>query len=75
VTETACYEWPSQSLWPDLEEAQIFAIEWMLQYNHEGPNMVLGGLSPKQRLAMDRVALLPISVHSGEMTAPEGPVA
>ncbi|PMS14920.1 hypothetical protein C0Z18_29670 [Trinickia dabaoshanensis] len=27
-----------------------FATEWMWQYNHEPPNMGLGGMTPKQRL-------------------------
>jgi len=25
---------------------------WMWMYNHERPNMALGGMTPKQRLAM-----------------------
>jgi len=25
---------------------------WMWSYNHERPNMALGGFTPKQRLAM-----------------------
>jgi putative transposase len=29
---------------------QQFATEWMWQYNHERPNMGLGGVTPKQRL-------------------------
>ncbi|TYK68203.1 transposase, partial [Comamonas sp. Z1] len=26
--------------------------DWMWTYNHERPNMALGGFTPKQRLAM-----------------------
>jgi transposase InsO family protein len=28
------------------------AADWMWTYNHERPNMALGGFTPKQRLAM-----------------------
>jgi hypothetical protein len=33
-------------------EIQEFATEWMYKYNHQRPNMALGGIPPKQRLAM-----------------------
>ncbi|WP_152602020.1 IS3 family transposase, partial [Burkholderia paludis] len=49
---TVRYEWLSQYYWDDLEHIQQFATEWMWQYNHERPNMGLGGVTPKQRLAM-----------------------
>lgn len=48
---TARYEWLSQYYWDDLAHVQHFATEWMWQYNHERPNMGLGGVTPKQRLA------------------------
>ena len=35
-----------------IEEVQSFAIEWLWSYNHERPNMALGGFTPHQRLAM-----------------------
>jgi putative transposase len=28
------------------------ATQWMWTYNHDRPNMALGGITPKQRLAM-----------------------
>lgn len=49
---TVRYEWLSQYYWQDLDEVQLFATQWMYGYNHERPNMVLGGFTPKQRLAM-----------------------
>ncbi|CAB3774027.1 IS3 family transposase ISPa195 [Burkholderia paludis] len=49
---TVRHEWLSQYYWDDLEHIQQFATEWMWQYNHERPNMGLGGITPKQRLAM-----------------------
>ena len=46
------YEWLSQYNWTDLAEVQDFVTKWMLSYNHDRPNMALGGLTPKRRLAM-----------------------
>jgi putative transposase len=33
-------------------EVRDYATQWMWRYNHERPNMALGGITPKQRLAM-----------------------
>ncbi|MCF2133409.1 MULTISPECIES: IS3 family transposase [Mycetohabitans] len=49
---TVRYEWLSQYHWKDLEHVQRFATDWMWTDNHDRPNMALGGLTPKQRLAM-----------------------
>jgi putative transposase len=49
---TVRYEWLSQYHWSDLNEVRLHATQWMWQYNHERPNMALGGITPKQRLAM-----------------------
>jgi putative transposase len=49
---TVRYEWLSQYYWGDLEEVQLYATRWMYDYNHDRPNMALGGFTPKQRLAM-----------------------
>ena len=49
---TVRYEWLSQYYWGDLEEVRLFATNWMFDYNHNRPNMALGGITPKQRLAM-----------------------
>ena len=34
------------------EQVRQAAADWMWTYNHERPNMALGGFTPKQRLAM-----------------------
>lgn len=49
---TVRYEWLSQYHWYDLEHVQLAATQWMWSYNYERPNMALGGITPKQRLAM-----------------------
>jgi putative transposase len=46
------YEWLSQYNWSDLDEVRLHATQWMWQYNHERPNMALGVITPKQRLAV-----------------------
>ncbi|AAU91264.1 prophage LambdaMc01, ISMca4, transposase, OrfAB [Methylococcus capsulatus str. Bath] len=48
---TVRHEWLSQYDWESLDEVQAFATRWMWTYNHERPNMALGGITPKQRLA------------------------
>ena len=49
---TVRYEWLSTYEWQTLEEVQAQATPWMWTYNHDRPNMALGGITPKQRLAM-----------------------
>ena len=49
---TVRYEWLSQHYWESINEVQGFATQWMYKYNHQRPNMALGGITPKQRLAM-----------------------
>ncbi len=49
---TVRYEWLSLYHWENIEHVQQFATDWMCTYNHDRPNMALGGFTPKQRLAM-----------------------
>ena len=49
---TVRYEWLSQYYWKDLDEVRDHATQWLWSYNYERPNMALGGITPKQRLAM-----------------------
>jgi len=49
---TVRYEWLSKYHWDSLNQVQQAATEWMWSYNYERPNMALGGITPKQRLAM-----------------------
>ena len=48
---TVRYEWLSQYEWDSLEQVQDHATRWMYTYNHERPNMAIGGVPPKQLLA------------------------
>jgi putative transposase len=42
----------SHHLFESIEEVQDFATQWLWTYNHERPNMALGGITPKQKLAI-----------------------
>ena len=52
LNRTARYEWLAQYQFDHRAEVQDFAMRWMWSYNHERPNMALGDITPKQRLAM-----------------------
>ena len=48
---TVRYDWLAQYLFDSIEEVQAHATRWLWTYNHERPNMALGGITPRQRLA------------------------
>lgn len=48
---TVPYDWLGQYLFENLEEVQDFATKWQWSYNHERPNMALGGITPMQKVA------------------------
>ena len=49
---TVRYDWLSHYLFESIDEVQDFATQWLWTYNHERPNMALGGITPKQKLAL-----------------------
>jgi putative transposase len=49
---TVRYDWLTHHLFESIEEVQERAINWLWTYNKERPNMAIGGITPKQRLAM-----------------------
>ena len=40
-----------QHLFESIKQVQAFATRWLWHYNHQRPNMALGGFTPKQKLA------------------------
>jgi putative transposase len=48
---TVRYDWLNQNTFSDIAEAQEQATQWLWHYNNERPNMALGGITPKQKLA------------------------
>jgi len=49
---TVRYDWLGQHLFESIAEVQAFATRWLWTYNHERPNMALGGITPMQKLAL-----------------------
>lgn len=49
---TVRYDWLAQYLFDTIEEVQEYATRWLWTYNHERPNTAIGGITPKQKLAM-----------------------
>jgi putative transposase len=41
----------NQYAFETIEQVQETATSWLWTYNHERPNMALGGVTPMQRLA------------------------
>ena len=49
---TVRYDWLSHYLFTEIEDVQEYATRWLWTYNHERPNMALGGITPIQKLAL-----------------------
>lgn len=49
---TVRYDWLAQTLFDSIDEVQTSAIRWLWTYNHERPNMALGGITSMQKLAL-----------------------
>ncbi len=44
--------WLAQTLFDSIDEVQESATHWLWTYNHERPNMALGGITPMEKLAL-----------------------
>ena len=49
---TVRYDWLNHYLFESIAQVQEHATRWMWSYNHQRPNMALGGITPKQKLAL-----------------------
>ena len=49
---TVRHEWLDEHLFESIEHAQQTATDWLWRYNNDRPNMALGGITPKQKLAL-----------------------
>lgn len=49
---TVRYDWLNQYLFSSITEVQEFATKWLWSYNNTRPNMAIGGITPKQKLAL-----------------------
>jgi putative transposase len=46
------YAWLARTLFDSIEQVQDMATRWLWTYNHERPNMALGGITPMQKLVL-----------------------
>lgn len=46
------YAWLAWTLFDSVEQVQDTAPHWLWTYNHERPNMALGGITPMQKLML-----------------------
>jgi hypothetical protein len=46
------YDWLAHYLFDSIEEVQDYATRWLWTYSHERPNTAIGGITPKQKLAL-----------------------
>ena len=49
---TVRYDWLSHYLFDSIDEVQKYATKWLWTYNHERPNMAIGGITPAMKLAL-----------------------
>lgn len=49
---TVRYDWLAHYMFDTVADVQDYATKWLWSYNHERPNMALGGITPKQKLAI-----------------------
>ncbi|SIO07451.1 putative transposase [Sulfurivirga caldicuralii] len=49
---TVRYDWLNQHLFESIEQVREQATQWLWVYNNERPNMALGGMPPRQKLAI-----------------------
>lgn len=49
---TVRYDWLSHYIYSDITELQDKATRWLWTYNHERPNMRIGGITPIQKLKL-----------------------
>jgi putative transposase len=61
---TVRYDWLAHHLFESIEEVQERATNWLWTYNNERPNMAIGVITPKQRLARVAYPLLLTSISN-----------
>lgn len=49
---TVRYDWLSHYIYDEMSELQDKATQWLWTYNHERPNMGIGGITPIQKLKL-----------------------
>ena len=49
---TVRYDWLNQYIFKTIQEVKEFATKWLWVYNNKRPNMAIGGITPKMKLAL-----------------------
>jgi len=49
---TVRHEWLGQYIFQTIQEVQDYATDWLWTYNHDRPNMGIGGITPAQKLKL-----------------------
>ena len=49
---TVRYDYLNQDIFTNIQEVQDKSTKWLWHYNHERPNMALGGITPYQKRMM-----------------------
>jgi putative transposase len=49
---TVRYDWLNQYLFESIDQVRSFATRWLWTYNNERPNIGLGAITPRHKLAM-----------------------
>ena len=49
---TVRHEWLGQYIFETIQEVQDYATDWLWTYNHDRPNMGIGGITPAQKLKL-----------------------
>jgi len=49
---TVRHEWLDEHIFTSIQHAQETATQWLWRYNHQRPNMAIGGITPIQKLAL-----------------------
>lgn len=49
---TVRYDWLAQTVFDTIEAVQESGTRWLWTYNHERPNMAIGGITPSMKLAL-----------------------
>jgi len=62
------YGWLAHHLFDSLDEIQNFSTSWSWTYNHDRPNMAIGGITPKQKLALVAKPLLIARIENWGIT-------
>ncbi len=60
---TVRYDWLNQYIYNDITELQDRATKWLWTYNHERPNMGIGGITPIQKLNIKKRETSTFELH------------